>query len=96
MNPLATDVVFEPFGLPVTNTMLTGTLVTIVLAIVTVVLRLSLSIWPSRAQVAAEYVIELWQSLADNAGGKRAQRFGRWWAQLSCSSCSPTGSVRCR
>jgi F-type H+-transporting ATPase subunit a len=75
MNPLATDVVFEPFGVPVTNTMLTGTLVTIVLAIVAVVLRLSLSIWPSRAQVAAERVIELWQSLADNAGGKRAQRF---------------------
>jgi F-type H+-transporting ATPase subunit a len=75
VNPLATDVVFEPFGVPVTNTMLTGTLVTIVLAIVAVVLRLSLSIWPSRAQVAAEHVIELWQSLADNAGGKRAQRF---------------------
>src|SRR5690349_21275569 len=75
MNPLATDVLFEPFGVPVTNTMLTGTLVTIVLVIVAVALRLSLSIWPSRGQVAAEQVIELWQSLADNAGGKRARRF---------------------
>jgi F-type H+-transporting ATPase subunit a len=75
MNPLATDVVFEPFGLPVTNTMLTGTLVTIVLAIVAVVLRLMLSMWPSRAQVVAEQVIDVWQSLADNAGGKRARRF---------------------
>src|ERR1051325_9214895 len=75
MNPLATDVVFELFGVSVTNTMLTGTLVTIVLAIVAVALRLSLSIWPPGAQVAAEHVIEAWQSLADNAGGKRARRF---------------------
>src|ERR1043165_3559409 len=75
MNPLATDVVFEFFGVPLTNTMLSGTLVTIVLAIVAVALRLSLSIWPSRTQVAAEQAIELWQSLANNAGGKRARRF---------------------
>jgi F-type H+-transporting ATPase subunit a len=75
MNPLATDVVFGLFGVPVTNTMLTGTLVTIVLAMVAVLLRLTLSIWPSRAQVVAEQVIEAWQSLAENAGGKRAQRF---------------------
>jgi len=75
MNPLATDLVFQPFGVPVTNTMLTGTLVTIALASVAVVLRLMLSLWPSRAQVVAEQVIEAWQSLAENAGGRRAQRF---------------------
>jgi F-type H+-transporting ATPase subunit a len=75
MDPLATDVVFAPFGIPVTNTMLTGTLVTTVLAGVAVMLRLSLSIWPSRAQIVAEQMIDMWQTLADNAGGKRARRF---------------------
>jgi F-type H+-transporting ATPase subunit a len=75
MSPLATDVVFELFNLPVTNTMLTGALVTIALAIVAIVLRLTLSIWPSRAQLAAEQLIEGWQSLAESAGGKRAHRF---------------------
>jgi F-type H+-transporting ATPase subunit a len=75
MNPLATDVVFDLFGVPVTNTMLTGTLVTIVLAIVASALRLMLNLWPSRAQVVAEQVIEAWHSLAENAGGTRAQRF---------------------
>ena len=75
MNPLATDVVMQLFGVQVTNTMLTGTLVTIVLALVAVVLRLTLSIWPSRAQVAAERLIEAWQDLAENAGGTRAHRF---------------------
>src|ERR1051325_5028779 len=75
MNPLATDVVLDLFGVSVTNTMLTGTLVTNVLAMAAVALRLSLSIWPSRAQVVAEQVVEAWQSLAENAGGKRAQRF---------------------
>jgi F-type H+-transporting ATPase subunit a len=75
MNPLATDVVMQLFGVQVTNTMLTGTVVTIVLALVAVVLRLTLSIWPSRAQVAAERLIEAWQDLAENAGGTRAHRF---------------------
>jgi F-type H+-transporting ATPase subunit a len=75
MNPLATDVVFDLLGVPVTNTMFTGTLVTIALALVAVVLRLTLSIWPSRAQVAAEQLIEAWQGLAETAGGKRAHRF---------------------
>ncbi len=75
MNPLATDVVMQLFGVQVTNTMLTGTLVTIVLALVAVVLRLTLSIWPSRAQVAAEGLIQGWQSLAEAAGGRRAHRF---------------------
>jgi F-type H+-transporting ATPase subunit a len=75
MNPLATDVVFVLFGVSVTNTMFTGTLVTIALALVAVVLRLTLSIWPSRAQVAAEQLIEAWHGLAENAGGKRAHRF---------------------
>ena len=75
MNPLATDVVFELFGVPVSNTMFTGTLVTIALALVAVVLRLTLSIWPSRGQVAAEQLIEAWQGLAENAGGTRAHRF---------------------
>jgi F-type H+-transporting ATPase subunit a len=75
MNPLATDVVFEPFGIPVTNTMLTGTLVTAVLAGLAVMLRLTLSIWPSPAQIVAEQMIDVWYALADNTGGKRARRF---------------------
>jgi F-type H+-transporting ATPase subunit a len=32
-------------------------------------------VWPSRAQVAAELLIEAWQGLAESAGGKRAHRF---------------------
>jgi F-type H+-transporting ATPase subunit a len=75
MSPLATDVVFELAGVLVTNTMFTGTLVTIALATVAVVLRLTLGIWPSRVQVAAEQFIETWQRLGESAGGKRAHRF---------------------
>jgi F-type H+-transporting ATPase subunit a len=38
-------------------------------------LRLSLNVWPSGLQVAAELFIETWQTLADSAGGVRARRF---------------------
>jgi F-type H+-transporting ATPase subunit a len=76
MTRLNTDVVFELLGvIPVTNTMLTTSLVTLVLILVAASLRLALAMWPSRAQVAAELLIEAWQSLAESAGGKRAHRF---------------------
>jgi F-type H+-transporting ATPase subunit a len=76
MTNLGTDVVFKAFGgIPVTNTMLTGSLVALVLVAAAAALRLALDVWPSRAQVAAELFIEAWQSLADSAGGVRARRF---------------------
>lgn len=76
MTSLNTDVVFDLLGLvPVTNTMLTASLVTGVLILVAAMLRFTLSMWPSRTQVTAELLIESWQRLADAAGGKRAHRF---------------------
>jgi F-type H+-transporting ATPase subunit a len=76
MTRLNTDVVFELLGmLPVTNTMLTTSLVTLVLILIAAMLRLTLNVWPSRVQVAAELLIEAWQRLAESAGGKRAHQF---------------------
>jgi F-type H+-transporting ATPase subunit a len=76
MTHLGTDVVFELFGtISVTNTMLTGSLVALVITGLAAVLRLALNQWPSRAQVGAELLIETWQNLADSAGGIRARRF---------------------
>jgi F-type H+-transporting ATPase subunit a len=72
---LNTDLVFELLGIPVTNTMLTTSLVALVLIVIAAILRLTLSIWPSRAQVAAEMLVEAWQRLAQAAGGTRAYRF---------------------
>ena len=73
---LGTDVVFELFGwLAVTNTMLTASWVTGVLILVAVLMRLSLSLWPSRAQSAAELLVETWLKIAETAGGPRARRF---------------------
>jgi F-type H+-transporting ATPase subunit a len=42
---------------------------------VAAVLRLTLSVQPSRAQVAAELFIEAWRNMADVSGGVRARRF---------------------
>jgi F-type H+-transporting ATPase subunit a len=76
MTNLGTDVVFKAFGgIAVTNTMLTGSLVALMIVAAAAALRLALNVWPSRAQVAAELFIEMWQSLADSAGGARARRF---------------------
>jgi F-type H+-transporting ATPase subunit a len=76
MTHLGTDVVFEAFGgLAVTNTMLTGTLVALLILASAAALRMGLNMWPSRVQVAAELFIEIWQNLADSAGGVRARRF---------------------
>jgi F-type H+-transporting ATPase subunit a len=55
--------------------MLTTSLVTVVLIVIAAILRLTLSIWPSSAQIAAEMLIEAWQRLARSAGGTRAHRF---------------------
>ena len=67
---------FRAFGgIAVTNTMLTGSLVALVIVAAAAALRLALNVWPSRAQVAAELYVERWQSLADSAGGVRARRF---------------------
>jgi F-type H+-transporting ATPase subunit a len=73
---LGADLVVEAWGgIRVTNTMLSASLVTLVLTLIAVALRLTLSMWPSRVQVVAEMVIEGWQRLAETAGGPRAQRF---------------------
>jgi F-type H+-transporting ATPase subunit a len=76
MTRLGTDVVLDAFGrIAVTNTMLTGSLVALILIAAASGLRLALHLWPSRAQVAAELFVETWQGLADSAGGVRARRF---------------------
>jgi F-type H+-transporting ATPase subunit a len=76
MTQLGTDVVFELFGtIAVTNTMLTGSLVALIIVAAVAAPRLALSVWPSRAQIAAELFIEKWQNLADSGGGIRARRF---------------------
>jgi F-type H+-transporting ATPase subunit a len=75
MVQLGADVVLAFGGIVVTNTMLTGSLVALLLIATAGALRLSLNLWPSRAQVGAELFIDTWQSLADSAGGVRARRF---------------------
>jgi F-type H+-transporting ATPase subunit a len=73
---LGTDIVFVAFGtIAVTNAMLTGSLVALMLVAVAAVFRLTLKMRPSRAQVAAELFIETWQRLADSTGGEHARRF---------------------
>jgi F-type H+-transporting ATPase subunit a len=76
MTDLGADVVFHAVGgIAVTNSMLTGSLVALVMLAAAAALRLSFNLWPSRPQVAAELFIEMWQRLADSAGGIRARRF---------------------
>jgi F-type H+-transporting ATPase subunit a len=73
---LSTEVVFELLGrLPVTNTMLTATCVTLLLIVIAVLFRITLSVRPSRAQLAAELLVESWLKIAETAGGRRARRF---------------------
>jgi F-type H+-transporting ATPase subunit a len=73
---LSSEMVFELFGwLPVTNTMLTASGATLVLILAAALIRLSLSLWPSRAQSAAELLVETWLRIAETAGGPRARRF---------------------
>jgi F-type H+-transporting ATPase subunit a len=76
MTDLGADVVFHTFGgIAVTNSMLTGSLVAVVMLAAAAALRVSFNLWPSGPQVAAELFIEMWQRLADSAGGMRARRF---------------------
>jgi F-type H+-transporting ATPase subunit a len=73
---LSTEVVFELLGrLPVTNTMLTATCVTVLLIVMAVLYRITLNVRPSRAQHAAELLLESWLRIAETAGGRRARRF---------------------
>jgi F-type H+-transporting ATPase subunit a len=45
------------------------------LVVAAVLIRLSLNLWPSRAQNAAELLVESWLKFAETAGGVRARRF---------------------
>jgi len=73
---LKTDVVFEVLGwLPMTNTMLTALCAMVVLVATASLLRLGLNLSPSRAQNAAELLVEGFLKVAETAGGRRARRF---------------------
>lgn len=72
---LAAEKVFDLFGLPISNSMLAGWIVTAFLIAIAIIVRSQLSLIPNKLQIIAESVVGGLYSLFEAVVGEKVKRF---------------------